>query len=74
MFLQQAGIPDNVAYLVLGLVILALFLGGWVVSFLWRLRNLRRQMALLRQLEAEDSPVPGQQQAGETPSRYARPT
>jgi len=74
MPLQQAGIPDNVAYLVLGLVILALFLGGWLASFLWRLRNLRREAALLQQLEAEDSPAPGQARAEEAPSRRPQPT
>jgi len=74
MPLQQAGIPDNVAYLVLGLVILALFLGGWLASFLWRLRNLRREAALLQQLEAEDSLAPGQARAEEAPSRRPQPT
>lgn len=74
MALQQAGIPDNVAYLVLGVIILALFLGGWLASFLWRLRNLRREMVLLQRLEAEDIAAPGQLSAAETPSRHARPT
>ncbi|NPV66232.1 MAG: hypothetical protein HPY64_03710 [Anaerolineae bacterium] len=74
MALQQAGIPDNVAYLVLGVIILALFLGGWLASFLWRLRNLRREMALLQRLEAEDIAAPGQLSTAETPSRHARPT
>lgn len=74
MALQQAGIPDNVAYLVLGLIILALFLGGWLASFLWRLRNLRREMALLQRLDAEEAAAPGQLSVAETPSRHARPT
>lgn len=41
MFLQQAGIPDNVSYLVLGMVILFAMLGGWIASLRVRMRNLR---------------------------------
>ncbi len=58
MLLQEAGIPDNVAYLVLGLAALTVIFGGWLVSFFVRLRGLRRDAALLAELEAEDdSPV-----------------
>ncbi len=57
MLLQEAGIPDNVAYLVLGLAALVVIFGGWLVSFIVRLRGLRRDAALLAELEAEDGPV-----------------
>jgi cell division protein FtsX len=53
---QQAGIPDNVAYLVLGMALLFGFLGAWLGSFFWRLRNLRRDIQLLEQIAAEDGP------------------
>jgi hypothetical protein len=53
LLLQTTTVPDNVAYLVLGLAMLALFLGGWLASYIWRLRNLRRDAALLAQLEKE---------------------
>ncbi len=55
MLLQANGIPDNVAYLVLGLAVLFTVLGGWLGSYLWRLRNLRRDMALLEQMAEEDT-------------------
>lgn len=57
MLLQETGIPDNLAYLVLGLVVLFVFLGGWVGSYLWRLRNLRRDVAVLEEMTAEDAGV-----------------
>jgi hypothetical protein len=57
MLYQQAGIPDNVAYLVLGIVILFTFLGSWVGSYIWRLRNLRRDIMLLAQMEQDDAAV-----------------
>ncbi len=57
MLLQETGIPDNLAYLVLGLAVLFLLLGGWVGSYLWRLRNLRRDMAVLEAVAEEDAPT-----------------
>jgi len=57
MLLQEAGIPDNVAYLILGLAALAAIFGGWLVSFMVRLRGLRHDAALLADLEAEGGPV-----------------
>lgn len=54
MFLQQAGIPDNAAYLILGLVILFGLLGGWITSIVWRFRNLRQNMKLLHDMEADN--------------------
>ncbi|GAB4568924.1 MAG: hypothetical protein Kow0077_00590 [Anaerolineae bacterium] len=53
MFLQQAGIPDNVSYLVLGMVILFGLLGGWIASLLWRARNLRRDLEILRRTQSD---------------------
>ncbi|MBN1965641.1 MAG: hypothetical protein JW910_13405 [Anaerolineae bacterium] len=55
MLLQEAGIPDNVPYLILGLVMLFLFLGGWLASYFWRLRSLRRDIVMLEQLAEEDA-------------------
>lgn len=80
MFLQQAGIPDNVPYLILGLAALAVILGGWVVSFVWRARGLRRDAALLAQMELQeddqgDNPAarpadaPGGAEAGSSSAR-----
>jgi hypothetical protein len=57
MLFQETGVPDNVAYLALGLVMLFVIFGGWVASFFWRLRSLRRDMALLEQVTDEDGPV-----------------
>jgi hypothetical protein len=54
MLLQQVVIPDNVPYLILGLAALAVILGGWVISFFWRARGLRRDAALLAQMEVQD--------------------
>ena len=59
MLLQEVAIPNNVAYLALGLAALAVILGGWVISFLWRARNLRRDAALLAQMELEEADPPG---------------
>lgn len=53
MFLQQAGIPDNVNFLVLGMAVLFVMFGGWVASLYWRARNLRRNLDLLRQQDTE---------------------
>jgi hypothetical protein len=61
MLLQETGIPDNLAYLFLGLAVLFLILGGWIGSLFWRMRNLRRDMALLEDMladEAEASEAP----------------
>lgn len=54
MAFQQTGIPDNVSFLIGGIVLLLGLLGSWVASLLWRARSLRRTLALLRQMEAED--------------------
>ncbi len=54
MLLQETGIPDNLAYLVLGLGALFVILGGWVGSYFWRLRNLRRDMAFLERMTEEE--------------------
>jgi hypothetical protein len=59
MALQQAGIPDNVAYLVLGLVVLFGLLGGWLASYFVRLRNLRRDLELLQQMQEGTTPASG---------------
>lgn len=55
MLLQETGIPDNVAYLALGMGVLAVFVGGWVASVVLRLRNLRRELALLEEMDAEEA-------------------
>ncbi len=53
MFLQQAGIPDNVNFLVLGMVVLFVMYGGWVASLYWRARNLRKNLELLNRQDME---------------------
>ncbi len=57
MLLQETGIPDNLAYLVLGIAVLLTIIGGWLVSYFLRLRNLQRDMVMFTQL-AEDDGVP----------------
>lgn len=58
MLLHETGIPDNLAYLLLGMVLLLTIVGGWVVSYLWRLRNLRYDIAMLEAMaEEEGGPV-----------------
>ena len=59
MLLQQGAIPDNVAYLFLGLAALAVILGGWVISFVVRARGLRRDAALLAEMELQEEDQPG---------------
>jgi hypothetical protein len=59
MLLQEIVIPDNVAYLVLGLAALAVILGGWVISYFWRARGLRRDAALLAQMELQEAEQSG---------------
>ncbi len=59
MLLQQTAIPDNLSYLLLGLAMLALILGGYLVSYFVRLRNIRREAALLEQMQAEAPEAPG---------------
>ncbi len=54
-FLQETPIPDNLPYLILGLLALFAFFGVFVASLIWRMRNLRRDMALLEQMAAEDA-------------------
>lgn len=54
MFLQTAGIPDNVSYLVLGMVVLFGLMGGWIASYWWRLRNLRQNIELLNKMESDN--------------------
>ena len=51
------------ALFVLGVVLLVRYARIFSSRILWRLRNLRREAALLQQLEAEDSPAPGQARA-----------
>jgi len=36
MLLQETGIPDNLAYLVLGIAVLLTIIGGWLVSYFLR--------------------------------------
>lgn len=53
MFLQQTGIPDNINFLVMGMVVLFGLFGGWIASLYWRARNLRKNLALLKRQDTE---------------------
>ncbi len=54
-FLQETPIPDNLPYLILGLLVLFLFFGTFIASLIWRMRNLHHDMVLLEQMAKEDA-------------------
>jgi hypothetical protein len=45
--------PDTMSYLLLGLTVAALLVGGYVVSMFVRFRNLQKDAETLKQLEDE---------------------
>jgi hypothetical protein len=47
-------IPENTAYLWLGLVIVAMCIAAQVSGMFWRYHNAQRDLRLLDQLEAEE--------------------
>ena len=47
-------IPDTGAYLILGLVVVAVILGGFILSMVVRHRSLSRDIELIRQLAEDD--------------------
>lgn len=53
MLLLQTGIPDNTSYLILGLALLVAIYGGWLVSYIVRLRNVKRDLTMLEDLSKE---------------------
>jgi len=50
----QEGTPNTVAYLILGYVIIGVVGVGYVVTLLWRQRNLHRDVEMLETLEREE--------------------
>ncbi len=50
----QDATPDTVSYLILGYVIIGVVGLGYVVTLLWRQRNLRRDLEMLEALQRED--------------------
>jgi hypothetical protein len=46
--------PDTVSYLILGYVIIGVVGLGYVVSLVFRQRNLRRDLDVLEQLDKDD--------------------
>ena len=52
MYVLQ-GTPDTGSFLLLGLAAFVVIVGGYVVSYIVRLRNAQNSLALLQQMEAE---------------------
>ena len=46
--------PDTGAYLILGLVVVAVIMGGFILSMVVRFRSLSRDIELIRQLAEDD--------------------
>jgi uncharacterized membrane protein YciS (DUF1049 family) len=47
--------PDNLSYLILGLVVTAVIMGAFIATLIIRHRNLEQDLKLIEQLSQEDS-------------------
>lgn len=52
--MPENSIPDTVNYLILGLVVVFVILGGFIASLITRFRSLNKDLEIIEQLKNEE--------------------